>query len=275
MNRKELLDQIKQTSDYLLNMGFTDIDVAIILGSGLNEIAENFQIIQQIDYRQIPNFLTTSVEGHKGKLLLASYNHRKILFMQGRFHYYEGYPMYKVVFPIRVYSYMGIRNLIVTNASGGINPSFRVGDVMIIVDHIAFFIPENPLWGPNLSEFGPRFPSMQNAYDKGWISNIKRKISNFDGIKEGVYCMVPGPNYETAAELKMLKIIGVDAVGMSTVPEVIVARHGGMRVVGFSVITDIAQDVVEFGVSHEEVLNNTKKAAGIVDKLIKISIETM
>ncbi|MCX7758729.1 MAG: purine nucleoside phosphorylase I, inosine and guanosine-specific [bacterium] len=274
-DKDKYLIELGEASEYLLKQGLTDIKVAIILGSGLNEIAESFEEIRIINYSDVPNFLRTTVEGHKGRLVLCKYKGSNILFMQGRFHYYEGYPMYRVVFPLRVLSLMGVKNLVVTNASGGINPDFRVGDVMIINDHIAFFVVENPLRGPNLEGFGPRFPSMQNAYDKEWIEKIKRKIRNFDGIREGVYCMVTGPNYETPAELRMLKILGVDAVGMSTVPEVIVAKHCGIKVVGFSVITDIAEHVVKFGVTHDEVLENTKKSVNILKELINIAIDTI
>ncbi|MFN3478589.1 MAG: purine nucleoside phosphorylase I, inosine and guanosine-specific [bacterium] len=271
--KQKYLEEIIQTKNYLEEQGFINIRVSVILGSGLNEIVNNFKIIKTIDYSLIPNFSKTTVEGHKGKLVLCQYDGFNVLFMQGRFHYYEGYPMSKVVFPIRVFASMGIKNLIVTNASGGINPEFRVGDVMIISDHIAFFIPENPLRGPNLEDFGARFPSMQNAYDKEWISRLKSKIDNFDGIREGVYCMVPGPTYETAAELRMLRVLGIDAVGMSTVPEVIVAKHSSMKVIGFSVITDVMEEVVKQGVTHEEVLENTRKAYKKIEKLIYKAIE--
>ncbi|MCS6955043.1 MAG: purine-nucleoside phosphorylase, partial [Candidatus Calescibacterium sp.] len=182
-DKDKYLIELGEASEYLLKQGLTDIKVAIILGSGLNEIAESFEEIRIINYSDVPNFLRTTVEGHKGRLVLCKYKGSNILFMQGRFHYYEGYPMYRVVFPLRVLSLMGVKNLVVTNASGGINPDFRVGDVMIINDHIAFFVVENPLRGPNLEGFGPRFPSMQNAYDKEWIEKIKRKIRNFDGIR--------------------------------------------------------------------------------------------
>lgn len=273
VNKKEYLDRLNETASYLKHKGFSDIRVAIILGSGLNDIINNFSLTKVIDYNEIPNFERTTVEGHKGKLVLCQYDGKNILFMQGRFHYYEGYPMKKVVFPIRVFALLGIKNLIITNASGGVNPVFKVGDIMIITDHVGFFMPENPLRGPNLDEFGPRFLSMQNAYDKDWISRVKEKIVDFDGIKEGVYCMVPGPNYETPAELKMLKILGIDAVGMSTVPEVIVARHCGMKVIGFSIITDVIEDVIKHGITHEEVLENTKKAYKKIEKLISIAIE--
>lgn len=274
-NRDEYMKMLRETSDYLKQQDFKNIKAAIILGSGLNEIAEKFETLKIINYSEIPNFLQTTVEGHKGRFVLAKFNNHKVLFMQGRFHYYEGYPMHRVVFPIRVFSLLSIDSLIVTNASGGINPDFKVGDVMIITDHIAFFMPENPLRGPNLDIFGPRFISMQGAYDKKWIMKVKGKLRNNSSVKEGIYCMVPGPNYESPAELNVLKIIGVDAVGMSTVPEVIVARHCGMKVIGFSVITDVVSEVVEHGVTHEEVLENTKRASEIVEKLIRFALETV
>lgn len=267
------LNQIKETSDYLIKRGLVDINYVIVLGSGLGDIVEKFDVKQVVNYSDIPNFMTTTVQGHKGKLVYCSYKNLNIVFMQGRFHYYEGYPMYKVVFPIRVFSNMGVSNLIVTNASGGVNPNFKVGDVMIIKDHVAFFIPENPLRGPNLDNFGPRFLDMQNAYDREWREKVKKLYSDVSYVKEGVYCMVSGPNYETFSELKLLKILEIDAVGMSTVPEVIVARHCGMKVIGFSVITDIMDEVIKSGVSHEEVLENTKKATLLIENLIKTAIE--
>lgn len=274
-DKDQYLKEIKESHDYLLEKGFKNIDIAIILGSGLNEIAEDFEQLIVANYSDIPNFAKTTVEGHKGRMILCKYNRLNVLFMQGRFHYYEGYPMYRVVFPIRVLSLLGVRNLIVTNAAGGINPNFNVGDIMIITDHIALFIPENPLRGPNLDDFGTRFPNMQKAYDYQWIMRVKSKLTDMRNIKEGVYCMVPGPNYETPAEVKMLRIIGADAVGMSTVPEVIVAKHCNIKVIGFSIITNIYRDFVESSVTHKEVLENTKKSLDIMKKIIQASLETV
>ena len=230
----------------------TKPETAIILGSGLGRLADEIDIEQAIPYEEIPNFPVSTVEGHSGKLLFGKLGGHDIMAMQGRFHYYEGYDIKEVTFPIRVMYELGIKNLFVSNAAGGMNPNFHIGDLMVITDHINM-LPENPLRGKNVPT-GPRFPSMHEAYDPEFI-RIVDEIAAQNGIKvqHGVYVATQGPTFETPAEYRMFRLIGADAVGMSTVPEVIVAVHQGMRVFGMSVITDLGGfgEVVE--VSHEEV----------------------
>jgi len=279
-NKEDYLKQINETCNFLINFkrdnGIGIPKVAIVLGSGLNEIPEDqdtFKKIAELNYNDIPNFGKTTVTGHKGKLIFSNYENNVVLFLQGRFHYYEGYDMKRVTFYVRVLKKLGIDYLIITNASGGVNSAFKVGDIMIISDHIALFLPENPLRGENLEEFGERFISMQNAYDKEWRLKVENELKD-KGIPyvKGVYCMVSGPNYETPAELKMLRTLGVDAVGMSTVPEVIIAVHSGIKVFGLSIVTDIMEEVVFKGVSHQEVLDNVKKSLINIKKIITIAI---
>jgi len=279
-NKEDYLKQINETCNFLINFkrdnGIGIPKVAIVLGSGLNEIPEDqdtFKKIAELNYNDIPNFGKTTVTGHKGKLIFSNYENNVVLFLQGRFHYYEGYDMKRVTFYVRVLKKLGIDYLIITNASGGVNSAFKVGDIMIISDHIALFLPENPLRGENLEEFGERFISMQNAYDKEWRLKVENELKD-KGIPyvKGVYCMVSGPNYETPAELKMLRTLGVDAVGMSTVPEVIIAVHSGIKVFGLSIVTDIMEEVIFKGVSHQEVLDNVKKSLINIKKIITIAI---
>jgi len=279
-NKEDYIKQINETwnflNDFIRDNGIGIPKVAIVLGSGLNEIPEDqdiFKKMAELNYNDIPNFGKTTVAGHKGKLVFSNYENNVVLFLQGRFHYYEGYDMKRVTFYVRVLKKLGINYLIITNASGGVNPAFKVGDIMIISDHIALFLPENPLRGENLEEFGERFISMQNAYDKEWRLKVENELKE-KGIPyvKGVYCMVSGPNYETPAELRMLRILGVDAVGMSTVPEVITAVHSGIKVFGLSIVTDIMEEVIFKGVSHQEVLNNVKKSITNIKKIITIAI---
>jgi purine-nucleoside phosphorylase len=279
-NKEDYIKQINETwnflNDFIRDNGIGIPKVAIVLGSGLNEIPEDqdiFKKLAELNYNDIPNFGKTTVAGHKGKLVFSNYENNVVLFLQGRFHYYEGYDMKRVTFYVRVLKKLGINYLIITNASGGVNPAFKVGDIMIISDHIALFLPENPLRGENLEEFGERFISMQNAYDKEWRLKVENELKEKEiPYVKGVYCMVSGPNYETPAELRMLKILGVDAVGMSTVPEVITAVHSGIKVFGLSIVTDIMEEVIFKGVSHQEVLNNVKKSITNIKKIITIAI---
>lgn len=210
---------------------------AIVLGSGLGKLADNIQNAIAIPYSQIPHFATSTAIGHKGNLIVGTLAGVPVIAMQGRFHYYEGYPMDQVTFPIRVMKLLGIENLLVSNAAGGVNTTFKIGDLMIIKDHINNL--PNPLIGHNMEMFGPRFPDMTRAYDREFITKVKA-ISQELGIpvKEGVYVGLTGPSYETPAEYMFWSKVGGDAIGMSTVPEVIVARHAGMRVFGMSVITN-------------------------------------
>lgn len=236
---------------------------AIILGTGLGKLADEIEVTQAIPYSEIPNFPVSTVEGHSGRLILGKLGGKDIMAMQGRFHYYEGYSMKEVTFPVRVMYELGIRTLFVSNAAGGTNPDFHIGTLMIITDHINFF-PENPLRGKNLPT-GPRFPDMHEPYDLQLVA-LADRIAAEKGIEvaHGVYLGTQGPTFETPAEYRMFHRMGADAVGMSTVPEVIVARHCGIRVFGVSIITDLGIEGQIEEVSHEEV----QKAANAVQPLM-------
>ncbi len=230
----------------------TNPETAVILGSGLGKLVDELTETYEIDYKDIPNFPVSTVEGHSGRLIFGRLGGKDIMAMQGRFHYYEGYSMKEVTFPVRVMHELGIKTLFVSNAAGGTNPNFEIGDLMLITDHINFF-PEHPLRGKNIS-YGPRFPDMSEAYDRTLIARAK-KIASQKGItlREGIYIGTQGPTYETPAEYRMFARWGADAVGMSTVPEVIVANHCGMKVFGISVITDLGVEGKIVEVSHEDV----------------------
>lgn len=236
---------------------------AIVLGTGLGRLAAEIEIVNEFPYEQIPNFPVSTVEGHSGKLIFGHLGGKDVMALQGRFHFYEGYDMKQVTFPVRVMHELGITNLFVSNASGGMNPDFEIGDLMLITDHINF-MPEHPLHGPNFPT-GPRFPDMHEAHDHAYL-DLARQIAKEKGIRtvEGVYLATQGPTFETPAEYKMYRIFGADAVGMSTVPEVIVARHCGMRVFGISIITDLGVEGKIVEVSHEEV----QRAANAVQPLM-------
>lgn len=246
-----MLEKIKETASYLREKMHTNPETAIILGTGLGSLANEITEKYEIKYEDIPNFPVSTVEGHSGKLIFGKLGNKDIMAMQGRFHFYEGYDMKEVTFPVRVMKELGIKTLFVSNASGGTNPNFEIGDLMIITDHINFF-PEHPLRGKNL--YGDRFPDMSEAYSKELIAKAL-EIAKEKGIKvqQGVYLGTQGPTFETPAEYKMFRIWGADAVGMSTVPEVIVANHSKIKVFGISVITDIGVEGKIVEVSHEEV----------------------
>ncbi len=254
-----MLQIIKETADYLRGRIDEIPSTAIILGTGLGDLVDHMTDKTYIPYSEIPNFPISTVEGHSGNLIFGKLGDKKVIAMQGRFHYYEGYDMKQVTFPVRVFQALGVKTLFVSNAAGGMNKEFKVGDVMTITDHINLF-PENPLRGRNYNELGTRFPAMTEAYDKNLI-RMADEIAAEKGIRlmHGVYVGVTGPTFETPAEYEFFRVIGGDAVGMSTVPEVIVANHAGMRVYGISVITDLGgKDITEVP-THEEV----QKAAGI------------
>ncbi len=227
-------------------------DTVIILGTGLGRLSEEISVTLTIDYAEIPNFPVSTVEGHSGRLILGKLGNKNILAMQGRFHYYEGYSMKEVTFPIRVMHELGIKTLFLSNAAGGTNPSFRIGDLMIITDQINN-MPENPLRGANIPQ-GPRFPDMGHAYDPDLV-DLADRIAHEKAIKvrHGVYLATQGPTYETPAEYRMFVHWGADAVGMSTVPEVIVARHVGIKCFGVSIITDLGGHAQVMKVTHEDV----------------------
>lgn len=248
-----MIETIKRTAEYIRSQVGEMPQTAVILGTGLGDLVNHIQITKELDYHTIPDFPVSTVEGHSGKLIFGHLGGRYIMAMQGRFHYYEGYDMKQVTFPVRVMKALGVQTLFVSNAAGGMNKEFRVGDVMVITDHINLF-PENPLRGKNYAELGPRFPAMTEPYDKKLIA-LADQIAAERGIRvmHGVYVGTPGPTFETPAEYEYFRIIGGDAVGMSTVPEVIVARHADMRVFGVSVITDLGGKDVTDVPTHEEV----------------------
>lgn len=268
-----MLETIKQTSEYLKSKIGEIPNTAIILGTGLGELVHEIDDKTEIQYTDIPNFPVSTVEGHSGKLIIGTLGGRKVLAMQGRFHYYEGYSMKEVTFPIRVFQALGIKYLFVSNAAGGMNPSFDVGDIMLIEDHINMF-PEHPLHGKNFNELGTRFPDMSEAYSKD-LRLMAMKIAGEKNIKlqHGVYVGVSGPTFETPAEYNFFRVIGGDAVGMSTVPEVIVANHAGIKVLAFSIITDLGVIGKIVEVSHEDVQEAAKiaqpKMATIMREIIQ------
>lgn len=247
-----MLEKIIETANYLKSRMHTQPETAIILGTGLGSLANEITDKYEVMYQDIPNFPISTVEGHSGKLIFGKLGNKDIMAMQGRFHFYEGYSMKEVTFPVRVMRELGIKTLFVSNAAGGMNPAFEIGDLMIITDHINFF-PEHPLRGKNI-EYGPRFPDMSEAYNRTLIQKADQ-IAAEKGIKvqHGVYIGTQGPTYETPSEYKMFRILGADAVGMSTVPEVIVANHCGIQVFGISVITDLGVEGKIVEVTHEEV----------------------
>ena len=246
-----MLEKIKETASFLKGKMHTNPEIAIILGTGLGHLADSIEMSSEISYKDIPNFPVSTVEGHAGKLIFGKLGGKEIMAMEGRFHYYEGYSMKEVTFPIRVMYELGIKTLFVSNASGATNPTYGVGDLMIITDHINYF-PEHPLRGKNL--YNDRFPDMSEPYDKELIK-LALDIAKEKGIKvqQGVYLGTQGPTYETLHEYKMFKLFGADAVGMSTVPEVIVASHCKMRVFGISVVTDLGVEGKIKEVTHTDV----------------------
>ena len=258
-----MLAQIQETAQWIKNHTSLRPTTAIVLGTGLGRLAEEIEVIERCPSAEIPNFPISTVEGHSGCLIFGRLGDKEVLAMQGRFHYYEGYDMKQVTFPIRVMHELGIKTLFVSNASGGVNPDFAIGDLMFITDHINFF-PEHPLRGKNFPT-GPRFPDMSTAYSPELLE-LARNIAQEKGIHyvEGVYVGTQGPTFETPAEYKMYHRLGGDAVGMSTVPEVIVAHHTGIRVFGISIITDLGVEGKIVKVSHEEV----QKAANSVQPIM-------
>lgn len=268
-----MLETIKQTESFLRSKVKNIPEIAIILGTGLGELVKEIDIEDEISYEKIPNFPVSTVEGHSGKLIFGKLGGKPIIAMQGRFHYYEGYDMQQVTFPIRVFQALGIKYLFVSNAAGGMNSSFEIGDIMLIEDHINLF-PEHPLRGKNFNELGVRFPDMSEAYDKK-LRQMVSEIAKENNIKlqYGVYVGTSGPTFETPAEYNYFRVIGGDAVGMSTVPEVIVANHAKMKVLAFSIITDLGVIGKIVEVSHEEVQEAAKiaqpKMAFLMQEVLK------
>ena len=263
-----MYEKIQETASWLKERMTTSPKTAIILGTGLGQLASEITEKTEYPYSEIPNFPISTVEGHSGKLIFGKLGGVDILAMQGRFHFYEGHSMKEVTFPVRVMYELGIKTLFVSNAAGGMNPEFKIGDLMIITDHINFF-PEHPLRGKNLPT-GPRFPDMHEPYDLSLVAEAD-KIAEEKGIRvmHGVYVGVQGPTFETPAEYKMYHILGGDAVGMSTVPEVIVAHHCGIRTFGISVITDLGGFDVPVEVSHEEVQEAANMAQPLMTEIMR------
>ena len=269
-NETNWLEKIQETSEYIKRRVNNKLPkTAIILGTGLGAVVDHINIEVEIPYSEIPNFPVSTVQGHKGRMIFGTLGSKYIMAMQGRFHYYEGYTMREVTFPVRVMKAIGVKTVFVSNAAGGMNPKFKVGDLMVITDHINVF-PEHPLHGKNIDELGPRFPAMGEAYSKRLIQ-MARDIAKEKGIRlmEGVYVGTQGPTFETPAEYRYFWRIGGDAVGMSTVPEVIVARHGDMEVFGISVITDLGVEGIVEKVSHEEVQKAANAAQPIMAMLVQ------
>lgn len=268
-----MLKKIKSAADFIKERTAFEPETGIILGTGLGGLVQEIDIAFSIPYEDIPNFPVSTVEGHSGKLILGRLGNKKVLAMQGRFHYYEGYDMQEVTFPIRVMKFLGIKELFLSNASGGVNPDFEIGDLMIINDHINHF-PSNPLIGKNINELGPRFPDMSEAYDPELIGKAKKVAHALNiHVREGVYLGLSGPTFETPAEYKYMRIIGADTVGMSTVPEVIVARHMGISCFAISIITDLGVPGKIVKITHEEVQHVAalaeKKMTQIMKEMMK------
>ena len=262
-----MLDKLKQTVDYLKSQGITDTEAGIVLGTGLGKLVEKIQVEKTVDYEEIPNFPVSTVEFHKGRLIYGSLEGKKVLAMQGRFHYYEGYSLQEVTFPIRVMKFLGVKYLVLSNAGGGLNKDYKKGDLMLLDDHINL-LPDNPLRGKNFDELGPRFPDMSEPYSNNLNEKIMQAaIAENVPLHKGVYVAVSGPNLETRAEYRFLRWAGADVVGMSTVPEVIVACHMSLPCAAISVITDECDPDDLAPVNIDEII----EVAGIAEeKLIKV-----
>ena len=267
-------NQVQETVSYIKSKTNFAPEYGVILGSGLGGFTDDIQIDFTLPYSEIPNFPISTVEGHKGALVFGTIGTKKVVAMQGRFHFYEGYSMKEVTFPVRVMKYLGIKKVIVSNASGGVNPNYKVGSIVIIKDHINM-MPEHPLRGKNDERFGPRFVNMSEPYSKIMIVKAKELAQNLNiEVQDGIYLGLQGPTFETLSEYRMVKILGADCVGMSTVPEIIVARHMDMECFGISVITDMGDEENIEEVNHTEVLKAAKLAEPSVRKLIKELIKS-
>ena len=268
-----MYEKIKETAAWVRERMPNAPQTAIVLGSGLGELAKRIERLKTLPYSEIPNFPVSTVEGHAGELIFGKLGGKDVMAMEGRFHYYEGWTMQQVTFPVRVMYELGIKTLFVSNAAGGTNPNFKIGDLMIITDHINY-MPENPLHGPNIPP-GPRFPDMGEAYSKELIAKADAIAEKHDiKVQHGVYLATQGPTYETPAEYRMFARWGADAVGMSTVPEVIVAHQCGIKVFGMSIITDLGGMENPMKITHEEVLKAAEAAqpfmATIMEEMVKV-----
>ena len=269
---EKILSEIDALVEIIRSKWADQLQYGIILGSGLGGVADSIQKSISIPYNDLPGWPLSTVKGHAGRMVIGKLEDKNVLVMQGRIHFYEGYSMQVVTMPIRVMQRLGIKSLIITNAAGGVNPTFIPGDVMLITDHLNLMgmSGQNPLSGPNLDEFGPRFPDISQAYDRS-LMMMARKIAQQNGInlQEGVYAGLSGPSFETPADLRFLRAAGVDAVGMSTVPEVTVARHGSMNVLGFSGISNKANLDGSTVTTHEEVLEAGRIIAPKIETIIR------
>jgi purine-nucleoside phosphorylase len=270
-----MIESINQAVEFIESKVNFKPDIALILGSGLGVLAEEISDKKVLKYEDIPNFPVSTVEGHAGQFVFGNLEGKKVVAMQGRFHYYEGYSMQEIALPIRVMYKMGAKNLIVTNAAGGINRNFKPGNFMIIQDHINL-MGDNPLKGENIEEFGPRFPDMSEVYNKE-LRELAEKtaLENKINTVKGVYCALSGPNYETPAEIRYLRSSGGDAIGMSTVPETITANHMGMEILGISCITNMAAGVLPKPLDHKEVMEIAEKVKPKFSKLIRGILKEM
>lgn len=256
----DLQKTIIQAAEFILDKINIVPEIGLILGSGLGAIGDKIEDAKYFPYDEIPHFPVSTVEGHAGRLVIGTLEGKKVVAMQGRFHYYEGYHMQEVTFPVRVMKLLGVKTLIVTNAAGAVNTSYTPGDLMLINDHLNLAF-DNPLIGRNLSEFGTRFPDMSNAYNEGLRIKVKEIAKSLDiDLQEGVYACMTGPTYETPAEIRMIRTLGADAVGMSTVPEVTVAVHSGIDVIGISCMTNMAAGILDQPLDHSEVMETSAKA---------------
>ncbi|HEY3477134.1 MAG TPA: purine-nucleoside phosphorylase [Anaerolineales bacterium] len=266
------LEQIDQAAEAVRKRISSHPRIGLILGSGLNPVADSVQNAQVIPYKELPHWPVSTVHGHAGQLVIGELEGQPVFVMQGRIHFYEGYSMSQITLPVRVMLRLGLEMMIVTNAAGGVNPDFVPGDVMLITDHLNLvgMMGANPLMGPNIDELGPRFPDMSQAYDRKLMALARQVASNEDiELREGIYCALSGPSFEGPADLRFLRIAGADAVGMSTVPEVIVARHGNMRVLGFSGISNKANLDGSTITTHEEVIEAGQVIAPKLEKIIR------
>lgn len=263
------LEKFKETVNYIKSCTDVSPDIGVILGTGLGGLVKEIEIIDQISYQDIPHFPVSTVESHSGKLIFGKLGGKNVVAMQGRFHYYEGYDLKEVTYPVRIMKLLGISRLIVSNASGGVNPDFEIGEIMVINDHINLF-PGNPLIGKNLDDLGPRFPDMSDVYDADMIA-LADEIAKKEGIKisQGVYAGLTGPTLETPAEYKMVRILGADTVGMSTVPEVIAARHMEIPCFAVSIITDLGVPGKIKKVSVQDVIEVANRQEPKMTKIIK------
>ncbi len=271
----KLIDKINETLEVIRKVTDKTYEIGIILGTGLGGLAQEIEIEHTIDYSELPHFPLSTVESHSGKLIFGKLGSKDVVAMQGRFHYYEGYTMQQITYPVRVMKFLGVKNLLVSNACGGMNPLYKRGDIMLIVDHINL-LGDNPLIGPNEDELGPRFPDMSEPYSNELI-NLAEKVALENNIivQKGVYVAVPGPNLETKAEYRFLRAIGADVVGMSTVPENIVANHMGMKVLGISIITDECFPDSLKPVNVEEIIATAVEAEPKMTMIMKEVVEKL